>query len=251
LLESAYDRLPYAAKGSIPEDVWNQSLRSAGAYIEFITDSPSIYLNYSLDSTYTDYWNMPASGVSSIDVLGFDENSSMYRWMGIWETPTYENSGLVLDGLNGKRQYRIYLPPYNRVAYFYVGVADEVTMFEESQTVIPKYRFIWYGSSILQGKAVENPSSIVTTQVALKMYPTVDFFNFGFGGSCHMDLSVVDIFHSIEGIAGYIIDCLPNMNSSSVSEKTIPLVQNIRAAKGSSSIDINKNNLSLLFYIRI
>jgi len=235
-LESDYDRLPYVAKVLVPEDVWNQSIRSAGVYIEFITDSSSIYVNYSLNSTYIDFWSMPASSVSGIDILGFDETSNMYRWMGNWENPNYENFGLVLDGLSVKRKYRIYLPPYNRVAFFHVGVDDDATIFEESQIIEPKYKFVWYGSSILQGKATANPSSIVTTQVALQMYPSVDFFNFGFSGSCHMDISVVDIFHSIEGITGYIIDCLPNMNSSSVAEKTIPLVQNIRAAKGQSLI---------------
>ena len=120
LLESDYDRLPYFAKGSVPEDVWNQSVKAAGVYIEFVTDSSSVYVNYSLNSTYLDYWSMPASGVSGIDIFGFDGKSNMYRWMGTWAAPNYENSGLLLDGLTDKRQYRIYLPPYSRVEFFYV-----------------------------------------------------------------------------------------------------------------------------------
>jgi hypothetical protein len=48
--ESYYDRLPLAAKNEVRPAVWTLSTMSAGMYCEFITSSPSIYLNVSYTS---------------------------------------------------------------------------------------------------------------------------------------------------------------------------------------------------------
>ena len=232
-LQESFDRLPLSAKISVPEDVWNQSIRASGVYVEFVTDSASVYVNYTLDSEYLEFWNMAASGVSAVDILGFDVDMNIFRWMATFKDPQYQNNGLLIEGLTKTRQYRIYFPPYNRVSSFFVGVDDSTDTFEAAPG-LKASPLLWYGTSIAQGKAAMIPSSIFTTQIALQMYPSVEILNFGFSSSCHMDLSVADVLNTIDNVSGYVVDCLANMNASMVAERTIPLVKNIRAARGAA-----------------
>ncbi len=54
--------------------------------------------------------------------------------------------------------------------------------------------------------------------------------NLGFSGNGRMDQAVGDYLLQIDA-AVYVIDCLPNMQPAQVTEKCIPLVQQLRAAQ--------------------
>ena len=59
--------------------------------------------------------------------------------------------------------------------------------------------------------------------------------NLGFSGNGRMDQAVGDFLVRIDA-AAYVIDCLPNMGPKDVSEKCVPLVKQLRAARPETPI---------------
>jgi len=54
--------------------------------------------------------------------------------------------------------------------------------------------------------------------------------NLGFSGNGRMDPEVVELMCELDP-AVYVIDCLPNMDARSVSERTVPLAKQLRKAR--------------------
>jgi lysophospholipase L1-like esterase len=54
--------------------------------------------------------------------------------------------------------------------------------------------------------------------------PTI---NLGFSGNGRMEAEVADLLAEVDPCA-YVIDCLPNMDNKTVSERAVPLVKRIR-----------------------
>ena len=232
--ELPFDRLPLSAKSIVTEGVWNQSVESAGVYVEFITDATAIYINYTLYYSNTDLWNMDEAGYSSVDILAYDTQSNMYRWMNSWAGVNYpNNSGLLVDGIQFKEPtlYRLNFPLYNRVSAFSVGVPVDTKIFTENvhKDSFQKRTIVYYGTSIAQGKSASVPSSAYISQLDASNYPRYSIYNFGFSSNGKMDLNVMGFLNAIPNVDMMIIDCLPNMNYEEVANSTIPLVKSIRA----------------------
>lgn len=223
------------------DGVWTQSIESAGVYCEFITDSPTIYINYTLVNTNLDFWNMDAGGVSSIDILAYDVVSKRYRWIMTWDEVNYpNNTGILVDGLNFSESttlYRLNFPLYNRVSSFQVGVQAISKVFTENEhkkTFKRSKNIVYYGTSIAQGKSASIPSSGYINQLDASNYPRYNIFNFGFSSNGKMDLNVMNYLNQIPDVDMFIIDCLPNMNYDEVQNNTIPLVNSIRDTHSSN-----------------
>ena len=232
--ELPFDRLPLSAKSIVTEGVWNQSVESAGVYVEFITDATAIYINYTLYNSNTDFWNMDEGGVSSVDILAYDTQSNMYRWMTSWAGVNYPNNyGLLVDGIQFKEPtlYRLNFPLYNRVSGFTVGVPVDTKIFTANvhKDSFQTRNIVYYGTSIAQGKSASVPSSAYISQLDASNYPRYNIYNFGFSSNGKMDLNVMGFLNAIPNVDMMIIDCLPNMNYEEVANSTIPLVKSIRA----------------------
>jgi hypothetical protein len=175
-------------------------------------------------------------GVSSVDLLAYDMENKMYRWVTTWginDGVNYpNNTGLLVDGLVFKEPtlFRLNFPLYNRVSDFKIGVPSDTKIFtnnahknsQRSKTIV------YYGTSIAQGKSASIPSSAYINQLDASNYPHYNFFNFGFSSSGKMELSVMAFLNQISSVDAFIIDCLPNMNYEEVANNTIPLVKSIR-----------------------
>jgi hypothetical protein len=59
--------------------------------------------------------------------------------------------------------------------------------------------------------------------------------NLGFSGNGRMDQAVGEFLTRIDA-AAFVIDCLPNMNAAAVTEKCVPLVKQLRAARPDTPI---------------
>jgi hypothetical protein len=234
-LESPFDRLPAAAKFSVPEGVWNQSILSAGVFVEFETDASEIWVNYTIENTNTDLWNLEAGAYAGVDIFAVDVlNNFIYRWVGTWELPAYpSNIGMLVNGLafnNSKTQYRVNFPLWSRVVNFAVGVPNVSKYFDAISSIQDNkpHQVIWYGTSIAQGKSSSIPSSAYLNQLNLALWQNIHILNFGFSSNGKMDESVMVYLNSILPTAAFVIDCLPNMGASDVASKTSPLVYSIR-----------------------
>merc|ERR1711879_1033965 len=58
-----------------------------------------------------------------------------------------------------------------------------------------------------------------------------EVLNFGFSGACRMQPTVARYLLELRP-AAFIVDCLPNMNAAAVTEKALPLFQQLRASLG-------------------
>ena len=77
-----FDRLPSKAEGMVREPVWNLSRHSAGMCVHFVSDSPNIYVRYSLYLERLAMSHMPATGVSGLDLYAQDHRG-IDRWVSV------------------------------------------------------------------------------------------------------------------------------------------------------------------------
>jgi len=87
---------------------------------------------------------------------------------------------------------------------------------------------VFCGTSINHGASASRPGMTPIAILGRRLDRPV--MNFGFSGNGRMDAEVGEFLTQIDA-ALYVIDCLPNMNATSVREKCIPLVKRLRAAQ--------------------
>ena len=108
-----FDRLPSKAEGMVREAVWNLSRHSAGMCMRFVSDSPNIYVRYSLYLDSLAMSHMPATGVSGLDLYGNDDQG-IDRWVAVVRPDKKEiETAIAKDLAPGSRRYTLYLPLYN------------------------------------------------------------------------------------------------------------------------------------------
>eukprot|EP01059_Diplonema_ambulator_P007927 TRINITY_DN17459_c4_g1_i1.p1 TRINITY_DN17459_c4_g1~~TRINITY_DN17459_c4_g1_i1.p1 ORF type:complete len:777 (+),score=73.58 TRINITY_DN17459_c4_g1_i1:301-2331(+) len=237
--ERFYNRLPAAAQGVVRDEVYGLSLMSTGMSVPFITNSSSISINFTLVNPVVPLWHMPDSGVSGGDLYRYDTTSKTYRnvkCVQSWAGPDGEGPTVVVlePGLptNESGKYLFYLPLRNEVGSLQIGV-DQGSFFRvdpdydtgSSVVAFGKKPVVWYGTSIDQGGVASRPGNTYTNILSRNLGRMV--LNFGFAGNGEMEVSVASFLTEIDA-ALIVIDCLPNMNPSSITNNTAPLVNYFR-----------------------
>lgn len=226
-----FDRLPSKAEGMVREAVWNLSRHSAGMSMRFVTNAPNIYVRYKLSHERLAMSHMPATGVSGMDLYAND-NQGMDRWVSVVRPDKQEmNTAIANDLGSGSRRYTIYLPLYNGIDRMEVGV-------EKGETFNPlsprkEKPILFYGTSIMHGACASRPGMAFPAIIGRRLRrPTI---NLGFSGNGRMEPEVATLLAEQDPCA-FVIDCLPNMNETTVSERTIPLVKKLREARNKTPI---------------
>ena len=225
-----FDRVPAVAEKSFTNSVWYLSRHSAGMMVRFNTNATEIHIHYKLLLKNLSMSHMPATGVSGVDFYARDENNK-WRWVQVTRPTTQEVKTKVVSGMKpGMREFAAYLPLYNGVEFMSIGVPPN-TEFEKLE---PRKRpIVFYGTSITHGACASRPGIAHTAILGRKFdMPVV---NLGFSGNGKMDLAVGEIMSQIDASV-YVIDCLPNMSPSMVTNKCVPLIKQIRAAKPDTPI---------------
>jgi lysophospholipase L1-like esterase len=138
----------------------------------------------------------------------------------------------IIGGLApGLREYALYLPLYNGVESLSVGVPPNAAF----EPLAPRTEkpIVFYGTSITHGASASRPGIVHTAILGRRFDRPV--VNLGFSGNGRMDAAVGDLLITIDA-AVFVIDCLPNMNAAQVRERTLPLVNQLRAAHPSTPI---------------
>jgi lysophospholipase L1-like esterase len=230
-IESPFDRLPARAKGKVPDSVWGLSKHSAGLCVRFRTDSPSIYLKMDLLSNNLAMPHMPATGVSGFD-LYMRTGKDRWQWIKQAMPSAQHVEGELVSGLApGLHEYVGYLPLYNGVTKLSIGTVSGMKF--EAVTPDKRKPIVFYGTSICQGACASRPGIAYTAIVGRMLGQPV--INLGFSGSGRMDGGVVDLLAELDPSI-FVIDCLPNMDSALVKERTEPLVRKLREARPSTPI---------------
>lgn len=228
--KSYFDRLPAEAEGKVTSAVWGLSRDSAGQMFRFRTDATTIYAHYKVTKPQLAMPYMPATGVSGLDLYARDKEGK-WRWVQVARPGSQEMKIRLADGLDaGEREYAIYLPLYNGVEFLHVGVPEGKRLTGLKPRTKP---VVFYGTSITHGACASRPGMVHPAILGRRF--DVPVVNLGFSGNGRMDKEVGDFLTRIDA-AVFVIDCLPNMNAAAVSEKCVPLVRQLRAARPETPI---------------
>ncbi len=226
-----FDRFPAAAEKTVTPAVWNLSRDSAGMMARFQTDATALHVRYKLRKAALAMPHMPATGVSGVDFYARDP-SGHWRWVQVARPEKQEVKVEVIKDLApGSREYAAYLPLYNGVDALEIGV-PKGAKFEGLAPRAAK-PIVFYGTSITHGACASRPGMVHTAILGRRFDQPV--INLGFSGNGRMDAAVGEFLVQIDA-AVYVIDCLPNMGPAQVTERTIPLVKQLRAARPNTPI---------------
>ena len=220
-----YDRLPAKAEGVVRDAVWNLSRDSAGMLVRFKTDSREIHVRYQLFRERLAMSHMPATGVSGVDLYGRDA-AGTWRWAAVARPTAQGVKAKLIDGLDGsEREYTLYLPLYNGIDSLQIGVPTGVKF----QPIAPRKKkpIVFYGTSITHGACASRPGMPHPAILGRRL--NLPVINLGFSGNGKMEAEVGSLLCELAS-AAYVIDCLPNMDGTQVSERAVPLVRQLREA---------------------
>jgi lysophospholipase L1-like esterase len=218
-----FDRLPSKAQGFVRDRVWDLSRDSTGMCVRFISESPNVYVRYELSRKSLSMSHMAATGHSGVDLYAQD-GMGIDRWVSVVRPDKQKMYSTIAKGLApGARRYTLYLPLRNGVKSLEIGVIKG----KPFQALSPRTErpIVFYGTSIMHGACASRPGMAFPSILGRRLKkPTI---NLGFAGNGRMEIEVGSLLAELDPCV-YVIDCLPNMNELSVSERTVPLVRKIR-----------------------
>eukprot|EP00040_Diaphanoeca_grandis_P021550 m.114901 g.114901 ORF g.114901 m.114901 type:complete len:813 (-) comp28380_c0_seq1:258-2696(-) len=232
-----FNRLPASAEGVVSEAVWGLSQMSTGMFVPFITNSSTIAWQWSLRLPAEPMWHMPNTGMHGADLFCLDGTN--YRFIdAAMSFPSAVNQSLTLTlgaaldmPADGELHCVIYFPLRNTIAAAQIGITAGAVvkpdpMFSsDGVTWGNKKPIVWYGTSIEQGGVASRPGSTYTNILSRLLGRMV--LNFGFAGHGLMETSVAQFLTQLDP-AMFVIDCLPNLDASEVTTRTVPLIKYLR-----------------------
>ena len=224
--ESFYDRLPTKAKNQVRPPVWRLSKHSSGICVRFATDATTIQARWTLISERLAMPHMPATSVSGVDL--YVRTATGWRWLAVGQPTQIRNTAKLVHTITAKkRDYLLYLPLYNGVSSVEIGISTNASVWRQTLAENLQKPIVFWGTSITQGGCASRPGMVHTAILGRRFGRPV--VNLGFSGNGRMEPEVAQLIAEIEA-AVYVIDCLPNLDSAAVSERTEPLVRILRAA---------------------
>jgi len=219
-LAHAYDRLPARAEAIVRPELWNLSTQSSGLAVYFSSNTTSIHDRW--DLRYNgDLSHMAATGVKGVDLYAWSEGK--WQFVNCGRPSGKKNESELISGMNSEgKQFLLYLPLYDGIDSLFIGVdrGSEISSPEESKfTGKP---IVFYGTSITQGGCATRPGMAYTSIIERKLGREV--INLGFSGNGRMEPELAELMAEIDA-ACFVIDCLPNLSSEQVTERTIPFVE--------------------------
>ncbi|MFP6676270.1 MAG: SGNH/GDSL hydrolase family protein [Pirellulaceae bacterium] len=230
-----FDRLPARAESKVRGAVWSLSRHSAGMVARFATSATTIHVRYRLLSNRVAMYHMPATGVSGIDLYAEDIDGHD-RWLAVSRPEKQDVLQVLASGIDPlpdkkQRAYTAYLPLYNGVERLDFGVPAG----GDFRPIAPRTDkpLVFYGTSIMHGACASRPGMSITGILGRRLELPV--INLGFSGNGRMEKELGQFLGEIDP-AIFVIDCLPNMKAAEVAVRTVPLVQQLRAARPNAPI---------------
>jgi hypothetical protein len=226
--DAPYDRLPARAQETVRDDVWQLSKDSAGMSVRFRSDASDIRARWAVRSEELALSHMPATGVSGVDL--YVRDGGTWRWLGTGRPARRAgNVALLAQELDGEmHEFLLHLPLYNGTESLSIGVAPDRTVEPLPRDPSRTQPIVFYGTSITQGACASRPGMVHTAILGRRLGRPI--VNMGFSGNGEMEPAVTALIAEIDA-AAYVIDCLPNLYSDAVAERTRPLVLTLRAAR--------------------
>lgn len=238
-VERYYDRLPGRAEGVVRDKVWELSRHSTGMSARFVSDATRLHVRYKVMSPSLAMPHMPATGVSGVDFYATDDQG-VSRWLSVVKPSNQTMNVKVIDGIKpARRTFTMYLPLFNGTDQLEVGLPRDA-LFEP---VAPRKEktIVFYGTSIMHGACASRPGMSISNILGRRLdCPTI---NLAFSGNGTMETTVGQFLIELDP-AVYVIDCLPNMGASTVAARCVPLVRQIRQARGDVPIVLVEDRMN-------
>ncbi|MBD0256849.1 MAG: SGNH/GDSL hydrolase family protein [Cytophagales bacterium] len=239
-IQHPYDRLPATAEKTVRKEVWTLSRQSAGLLIRFRASTDQVLVRYAVEGKHA-LPHMPSTGVSGVDLYAVDTDGAPLWCAGKYsfgDTIQYRFTMQPNDGYHQKgREYRLYLPLYNRVKWLQIGV-PEGAGFTPLPVRVDK-PIVVYGTSIAQGACASRPGMAWTAIVGRQLdRPLV---NLGFSGNGRLEKEVVDLVAEVDARL-YVLDCLPNLVATAgiapaeITERILESVRFLRQKRPATPI---------------
>ena len=223
-LATPYQRLPTDILPRVTKEVRDLQSDTAGLCFRFRTDSRRLRLFWKTTAPVRQSWNLASSGADGVDV--YQQTPQGWRFVQPPFQPRPKDGGAeyvweVEPGLTTM----VYLPTYNGIAEFRVGVEQGKTI----EAAPPRASgiakpVVFYGTSITQGASASHPGGCWVAQAARK----ADFeaVNLGFSGSGKMEDAMLDCLADIDASL-YVLDTVSNMSPKLMAERMEAFVRGL------------------------
>ena len=220
-----YDRLPANVTESVNSAVRTMKHHTAGMQFRFSTDSTSLVFQWTPYSSSLRADNIPATGVSGIDVYRFDAGSGCWRYVKTGRITNASGASLSVDWTPGT-PCLVNLPLFNGISEFKLGIDADASIYRlpphRGGTVKP---VVFYGSAVTQGLGASRPGlSFVNIVGRLLDVPVV---NLGFSGGCLMELEMSEHLAAIDASC-YVLDGVRDVGTMTDCEA---FIRNLRERK--------------------
>lgn len=232
-----FTRIPAYLKDSVRPTLWTDANCSSGMGIRFRTNSRAIAVRYNL-RTNMHMMHMADTGIKGTDLYILDEG----KWQFVncnrpvksytHDVPPKDSiqQKVYVDKLDGKmHEYMIYLPLYDGVNWMQIGV-DSTAVLEQPKVDSPRrdVRFVFYGTSILQGGCATRTGMVATSIIQRDL--DAECINLGFSGEGKQDYFMARAMAQIPNVKAYIIDPVPNCTKDMCDSLTYGFINILRKA---------------------
>ena len=226
----AFYRLPKRAQSSLREALWELGTMPSGGRVRFKTDSP--ILQARVQHSRGDV-GLAMPHMCAVAVSGLDLYEGPPRKMTFWTSTRPGHAAdpyivtLVADLPKKLREFTIYLPTYNDLVRFQIGLAPGARLAAPSP-YRKKTPVVFYGTSVTQGGCSSRSANGFVSVVGRLL--GIDVVNLGFSGNGQCDPELVPLLDEID-MACLVVDCVANMGLARMQTGYGPFLAALRARR--------------------
>ncbi len=213
-----YERLPAEYQGVSRDAIWYLGRHSAGIYVRFRSNSPSIHVRWT--STFKILMNhQTPTGTRGLDLYTIYDGKWRFVGSGRPNVDDKTSTQRIIGNMDGQmREYMLYLSLYDGVSSLEIGT-EEGSLLEQPAVDRPSHKrpIVMYGTSILQGGCANRPGMTHTAIIGRRLDREV--INLGFSGNALLDMEIAELMAKVEDPALYVMDYAPNAWDYLIREK--------------------------------
>lgn len=223
-VEAYFDRLPQKAKKIVRKPVWELGHNSAGLYIRFTSNSDRFFVKYKLYNKGFSMAHMPSTGINGTDLYCLKNGKWIFISNGRSDTSSANIIFADKNENSEERHYMLFLPLYNGVKDFKLGIPGNYFLKKDSLYENQK-PIVFHGTSITQGGCASRPGNCHTSLILRHFNRPV--INLGFSGNGRMEPEVIQLVAELDA-ALFVIDCHKNMTVEEVRERMEPSIRKLK-----------------------
>ncbi|MBR4775886.1 MAG: SGNH/GDSL hydrolase family protein [Bacteroidales bacterium] len=213
-----YSRLPAALKEESRPRVWSLGQNSAGLYVRFRTDSPTLWVRWESATSHV-MNHMSPTGSRGLDLYVRADGKWHFLAAAKPDLKNAVSERKIFQNMEPQmREYMLYLSLYDGVSSLQIGTEEgHPALQPELQSPRSDRPIVMYGTSITQGGCVSRPGMVYTSIMSREL--DREFVNLGFSGNALLDLDIARLMASVEHPAAYVLAPLCNATVEDVEAR--------------------------------